>query len=207
MNIEKVNKEKIIIISSPSGVGKTTICNKIININKKIELSISYTSRPIRKNECNGIDYFFVTNKEFINLNKKNFFIESARVFDHYYGSPHKNIKLAFRIGKHVLFDIDWQGANKLRKKFLKENIIDFFLLPPSKKEMKKRLIIRGRENQVEIKKRLSLAVKEIKHYKDYKYVLVNDSIDKTVSNILKIIQHEQLLLDINKKVKSVKML
>ena len=202
-----MNKEKIIIISSPSGAGKTTICNKIINKNKKIKLSISYTSRPIRKNEKKDTDYFFVEKRKFIDLKNKNFFIESAKVFDYFYGSPCKNINNAFNKGKHILFDIDWQGANQLRKKFLKDDIIDFFILPPSKKELKKRLIVRGRENQVEINKRLSLAVQEMNHYVEYKYILVNDSINQTVENVLKIIQYEELLLKLYKKVKSVKML
>ena len=193
------------MISSPSGEGKTTICNRIIKKNKKIQLSISFTSRPIRKKEKEGIDYCFVDKKKFINLKNKNFFIETALVFDHLYGSPYRNIKNSFRLGKHLLFDIDWQGANKLRKKFSKDNIIDFFILPPSKKELKKRLIIRDRENQFEINKRLSLAVQEMDHYKEYKYVLVNESINHTVKNVLKIIEYEEFLSKINTKVDFVK--
>ena len=198
-----INKQKIIIISSPSGAGKTTICKSIIKKNKKINLSISYTSRPIRKNEIHGTDYYFLEKNKFVYLKNKQFFIESAKVFDHYYGSPHKNILNSFKKNKHILFDIDWQGANKLRKKFSKNNIIDFFILPPSKKELKKRLIMRGRENQIEIRKRLSLAYKEISHYNEYKYVLVNDNIDRTVNNILKIIKYEELLSSFAKKIKS----
>ena len=200
-----MNKNKIIIISSPSGAGKTTICNRIINKNKKIKLSISYTSRPIRKNENQGIDYFFVAKKKFIDLNNKDYFIETAKVFNYLYGSPFENINKAFSKGKHILFDIDWQGANKLRKKFSKEDIIDFFILPPSKTELKKRLMIRGRESQIEIKKRLSLAVKEISHYKEYRYVLVNDTINTTVSDILKIIKYEEMLSKNKKKIKTIK--
>jgi guanylate kinase len=207
MNIERMNKKRIIIISSPSGAGKTTITKRIISKNKKIELSVSYTSRPIRKGEKNTIDYHFVEKKKFVYLKNKNFFIETAKVFDHLYGSSYVNIINAFKKGKHILFDIDWQGANKLRKQFSKVDIIDFFILPPSKAELKKRLMVRGRENQIEIKKRLSLAVKEISHYSEYKYVLVNDNIDHTVANILKIIQYEELLLNIDRKVKSVKLL
>ncbi len=202
-----MNKKRIIIISSPSGAGKTTITKKIISKNKKIELSISYTSRPIRKGEKNSIDYHFVEKKKFVYLKNKKFFIETAKVFDHLYGSPYVNIINAFKKGRYILFDIDWQGANKLRKQFSKADIIDFFILPPSKAELKKRLMVRGRENQIEIKKRLSLAVKEISHYSEYKYVLVNDDIDHTVTNILKIIQYEELLLKIDRKVKSVKLL
>ena len=202
-----MNKKKIIIISSPSGAGKTTICKSIIKKNKNITLSISCTSRPIRKREKQGIDYNFVEKKQFINLKNKNFFIETAKVFDHLYGSPYKNINQAFKKNKHILFDIDWQGATKLRKNFSREEIIDFFILPPSKIELKKRLIDRGRENHIEIKKRLSLAFQEISHYKEYKYILVNDNINQTVNNILKIIQFEEILLTIKRRIKSLKIL
>ena len=202
-----MNNKKIIIISSPSGAGKTTICKKIITRNKKIKLSLSYTTRPMRKGEKNGIDYFFINVKKFKNLKNKNYFIETAKVFDYLYGSPYENIKNAFDKEQHILFDIDWQGASKLRKKFSKKTIIDFFILPPSKAELKKRLIIRGRDNQIEIKKRLSLAVKEISHYTEYKYILVNNSVNQTVLNILKIIQYEELLSEIYSKVKTVKMI
>tara|TARA_B100001964_G_scaffold230473_1_gene284029 strand:+ start:279 stop:887 length:609 start_codon:yes stop_codon:yes gene_type:complete len=202
-----MSKEKIIIISSPSGAGKTTICKNILKKNNKISLSISYTTRPMRKFEKNGKDYFFVNNEKFKYLKKNNYFIETAKVFGNFYGSPYINIEKAFKKNMYILFDIDWQGANKLRRKFSNKNIIDFFILPPSKKELKNRLIIRGRDNKVEIKKRLSLAVKEISHYNEYKYILVNDNINQTVLNILKIIEYESILSKINKKVRSVKIL
>ena len=161
----------------------------------------------MRKAEKNGKDYFFVNNKKFIDLKENNFFIETAKVFGYFYGSPYINIKKAFKKKQHIIFDIDWQGANKLRRKFPNKNIIDFFILPPSKKELKNRLMMRGRDNKIEIKKRLSLAVKEISHYNEYKYILVNDNINQTVLNILKIIEYEAILSKIHKKVRSVKIL
>ena len=200
-----MNKEKIIIISSPSGAGKTTICNKILKIKKNIQLSISFTTRPIRKREKNGSDYFFVNKDKFVKLKKRNFFIETAKVFNYLYGSPFANIDKALKGGNHILFDIDWQGAKKLRKKYKKNKIIDFFILPPSKAELKKRLIKRGRENNKEVQKRLSLAVKEMSHFNEYKYVLVNQNISQTVSYILKIIQYEEMLSLISSKVKTLK--
>jgi len=196
---------KIIIISSPSGAGKTTICNKIIKKNKNINLSISYTTRPKRKGEIEGADYFFIDRKKFLKLKNANFFIETANVFGYLYGSPNIKIKNINQKRKNILFDIDWQGAKKLRKQFPKKNIIDIFILPPSKKELKLRLIKRARENKSEINKRLSLAVQEISHYTEYKYVIINDNINKTVSNIFKIIKYEEMLFLINKKVKSLK--
>jgi len=197
-------KKKIIIISSPSGAGKTTLCKKLLSQLNNIELSISYTTRPKRHGERNGIDYYFVNKTKFQNLIKQNFFIETAKVFDNLYGSPYKNVKKIFNKNKNVLFDIDWQGAKKIRKKFPKISIIDFFILPPNKKELKNRLERRGRDNKSEIKKRLSLAVNEISHYSEYKFVIVNDTINKTLKNIIKILDYENLLDQINHKIKSV---
>ena len=185
-------KRKIIIVSSPSGAGKTTICKKILKKNKKIKLSVSYTTRLKRKAEREGVNYFFVTKKRFLNLKKKNFFLETAKVFGNFYGSPKKNVHEAFKNSKMILFDIDWQGAQKIRKKYLNSEIIDFFILPPSIAELKSRLLKRGRESKKEINKRLSLAVKEIGHYNEYKYILINQNIEKTVNEIIKTIKKEQ---------------
>ena len=203
--MNNLNENKIIIISSPSGAGKTTICKYLLKRVKNIEISISYTTRPQRNNEINGQDYFFLNNKEFIKLKKKKYFIETAKVFDYYYGSPVKNIKKAFSNNNHILFDIDWQGAKKIRKKYDKSQIIDFFILPPNKKELKSRLEKRGRDNRREINKRLSLAVSEIKHYKEYQFVLINENIIDTVNNLVKIINNSLFIDKINNKVNNYK--
>ena len=200
MNIEKINK--LIIISSPSGAGKTTLCKMLLKKMKNLNLSISYTSRKKRLNEVEGRDYFFVTEKKFTNLKKQNFFIETAKNFNNYYGSPYKNIINAKKNNKHLLFDIDWKGARKIRKNYNKENILDFFILPPSKSELKKRLIKRGTDNAKEINLRLSYAIKEMKHYKEYKYVLINENIYKTVNDIKKIIEFNNYIDDSNKNLK-----
>ena len=196
---------KIIIISSPSGAGKTTICKYLLKKINKVKLSISYTTRPKRKNEKNGKDYFFINREQFNTLNKKNFFIETAKVFDYYYGTPLENINKFFKKNNHILFDIDWQGAKKIRKKYKQSQIIDFFILPPSKKELKNRLEKRGRDNKKEIDKRLSLAVNEIKHYKEYQYVLINDKIINTVDNLVAIINSSLFIHEINDKIKNYK--
>ena len=200
MNIEK-KLNKIIIISSPSGAGKTTICKKLIKKIKNINLSISCTTRQKRVNEKEGKDYFFISLKKFNELKKKNYFIETAKVFQHYYGSPYININHSFKKNKSILFDIDWQGANKLRKKYPKDIIIDFFILPPSKKELKKRLDKRGRDNKKEIKMRLSLALSEISHHNDYSYVIINDKLNDTINTITKIINFHQLKSSLENKV------
>ena len=189
MSIEINNK--LIIISSPSGAGKTTLCKLLLKKMKNLTLSVSYTSRSKRLNEINSKDYFFVSENKFKNLIYKNFFIETAKNFNNYYGSPYKNVKIAQKNKKNLLFDIDWKGARKIRKKYNKENIIDFFILPPSKTELKKRLIKRGRDNYKEINLRLSYAINEMKHYNEYKYVLINENVQQTVDDIKMIIKYD----------------
>ena len=185
MNIDQ--KNKVIIISSPSGAGKTTLCKLLLKKMHDINLSISYTSRNKRLNEINGKDYFFVTKEKFNKLKNKNFFIETAINFGNHYGSPYKNLK-SFKKNQ-ILFDIDWKGARKIRKKVEKDNIIDFFILPPSIKELKKRLVKRGRDKKDDIDLRLSYAIKEISHYKEYSYVLINQNVQQTVNEISAIIK------------------
>ena len=192
MNLE--TNSKLIIISSPSGAGKTTLCKLLIKKMKNINLSISYTSRSKRLNEVNGKDYFFISRKKFDDLKRENFFIETATNFNNLYGSPYKNITLSKKRKKHILFDIDWKGARKIRKNYNKDDIIDFFILPPSKNELKRRLVKRGRDNKKEIKLRLSYAIDEMKHYKEYKYVLINEKIQNTVNEIKKIIEYNELI-------------
>ena len=197
MNIDQNNK--IIIISSPSGAGKTTLCKLLMKKMKNISLSVSYTSRNQRLNETNGKDYYFIDKKKFNILKKKNYFIETATNFGNYYGSPYSNLKEAKINNKNLLFDIDWKGARKIRKKIKKNNIIDFFILPPSVKELKKRLTKRGRDNQKDINLRLSYALQEISHYSDYSYVLINQNVMQTVNDIMHIIKYK-VILENNKK-------
>ncbi len=195
MNIDQ--KNKIIIISSPSGAGKTTLCKLLLKKMRNINLSLSYTSRNKRLNEVNGKDYFFVTKEKFNNLKNKNFFIETAINFGNHYGSPYKNLK-SFK-KKQILFDIDWKGARKIRKKVEKNDILDFFILPPSIKELKKRLVKRGRDKKDDIDLRLSYAIKEISHYKEYSYVLINQNVQQTVNEISDIIK-TNLIIEKNRK-------
>jgi len=201
MNIE--TNKKLIIISSPSGAGKTTLCKLLVKKMKNITLSISYTSRNKRLNEVNGKDYLFVSKEKFSKLKKQNYFIETAKNFNNFYGSPFKNISKSNKKIKFILFDIDWKGARKIRNVYNKKNIIDFFILPPSKSELRRRLVKRGRDNSKEISLRLSYAMDEMKHYKEYKYVLINENIHQTVNYIIKIIEYNQLIENQNSVIKS----
>ena len=198
-------KGMMFVLSSPSGAGKTTLAKKLADQNERFEISISYTTRKPRPNEVNGKDYFFVTKDKFLKLDKKNYFIETAKNFNNLYGSPYKNIINSRKKNIHLLFDIDWKGARKIRKNYKKEDIIDFFILPPSKLELRKRLVKRARDSTQEINLRLSYAINEMKHFNEYKYVLVNDKIKTTVNNLVKIINHLIFIDEIKSEIKNYK--
>ena len=191
----KIKKEGVLlVISSPSGTGKTTICKKLIEYDKNIHLSVSVTTRKKRKNEVEGIDYYFRTKKDFLNLKSKNSFIENALVFENYYGTLKSEVLVQLENGIDVLIDIDWQGTRQITQA-MKGNLIKIFLLPPSIKELKKRLSKRNSDSIKEINFRMSQALKEIKHYDEYDYVLVNNNLDDTFQQIIKILEAERLKL------------
>ena len=188
----KIKKQGLfIILSSPSGAGKTTLARKLIKNNKNIELSISYTTRKKRPLEKNNKDYNFVSEEEFKKLKEKKYFIEWAKVFNNYYGTSLIKVKKINNKGKDVLFDIDWQGSRKIKKK-LGKNVISIFILPPSKKELIKRLKKRAQDPNHIVKQRLSFYRMELSHWKDYKYVLVNKNLSDTVKKIKNIIEAER---------------
>ena len=180
-----------IILSSPSGAGKTTLSKKLLKNNKNIELSISYTTRKKRPLEKNNKDYNFVSEEEFEKLKKKKYFIEWAKVFNNYYGTSFIKVKKINNKGKDVLFDIDWQGSRKIKKK-LGKNVVSIFILPPSKKELIKRLKKRAQDPDHIVKQRLSFYKMELSHWKDYKYVLINKNLSDTVKKIKTIIEAER---------------
>lgn len=179
-----------IVLSSPSGAGKTSISKKILMHDKKIRLSISCTTRPKRKGEVNLKDYIFLKEEEFEKLSLKKEFLEFANVFGHKYGTLNKTIANFFKNKKDVLFDIDWQGYQQLKQSNL--DVIGIFILPPSKSELIKRLKKRDRDSKDEMNKRMSLVKSEISHFLEYDYVLINNDLDCCVRNILQIINAER---------------
>ena len=191
----KIKKEGVLlVISSPSGTGKTTICKKLLEYDKNIHLSVSVTTRKKRKNEVEGIDYYFRSKKDFLNLKSQNSFIENALVFENYYGTLKSEVLEQLENGIDVLIDIDWQGTRQITQA-MKGNLIKIFLLPPSIDELKKRLSKRNSDSINEINFRMSKALKEIKHFDEYDYVLVNDNLENTFQKIVKIIEAERLKL------------
>ena len=193
--MEKIKNEGVLlVISSPSGTGKTTICKKLLEYDKNIHLSVSVTTRKKRKNEVEGIDYYFRSKKDFLNLKSQNSFIENAFVFENYYGTLKSEVLEQLENGIDVLIDIDWQGTRQITEA-MKGNLIKIFLLPPSIDELKKRLSKRNSDSIKEINFRMSKALKEIKHFDEYNYVLINDNLDNTFQKIVKILEVERLKL------------
>ena len=185
------SKNFCIVLSSPSGAGKTTISRRILSEDKKIKLSISCTTRPIRKGEKNKRDYIFINNISFDKKIRSNSFIEFANVFGFKYGTLKETVKNFFNINKDVLFDIDWQGYQQLKQTGL--DIIGIFILPPSRKELIKRLKKRGRDTKEEMNKRMKLVENEISHFLEYDYIVINKNLDESVIQIQQIIKSERL--------------
>ena len=163
----------------------------LLKNDNSLSLSISCTTRPKRKGEINKKDYIFLSEDLFNKSFTKNKFLESANVFGYKYGTLKETVKNFFHKKKDVLFDIDWQGYQQLKQSNM--DVVGIFILPPSKKELIKRLRIRGRDTQDEMKKRMNLVQNEISHFPEYDYVVVNDDLKKCVDNIKKIIESERL--------------
>jgi len=187
--LKSKNKGLLIIISSPSGAGKTTIAKKLILENLNIELSVSLTTRPPRNGEIDGVDYKFVNKDLFKKKIKKKLFLEYAKVFDNFYGTLKSEVISKLDKGKNILLDIDWQGARQVRKKF-NNDALSIFILPPSLKELKQRL--KKRENNLSfVNERMSKAKKEIMHWHEYDYVVINKNLNKCIKVIKNIIFSE----------------
>ena len=180
----------MIVLSSPSGAGKTTLV-KLISKNKNYIISISHTTRFPRVNEKNGIDYFFVNKRQFENLIKENEFLEYAKVFGNYYGTSKKDIISKLEEGKNVIFDIDWQGTEQIIKKKLNYKLITIFILPPSKKVLYDRLSNRDMKDKLIVDERMRQFDKDILHWKDYDYVVINDHLDECYNKITEILDNE----------------
>ncbi|RPD36981.1 guanylate kinase [Candidatus Liberibacter solanacearum] len=185
----------MLIISSPSGVGKSTIARHILKSDHNFEMSISVTTRSRRPDEVDGEDYHFLTLNKFEELQKAHAFIEWAEVHGNFYGTLRDPIERAISQGKDMLFDIDWQGAHHLRK-HMKSDIVSFFILPPTMHELRSRLIMRATKNQEEkemVQLRLKNAYLEIKQWNYYDYVIVNDDLEDSLGMIKSVISVERM--------------
>ena len=190
--IKNSRRGVVLVISSPSGAGKTTICKKIIEQTDNVSLSVSITTRKQRKGEIEGKDYYFKTDQEFFSMIKNNDFIENAKVFGNFYGTLKREVLQKIEGGIDVLVDIDWQGTRQIQE-YIPDDIVKVFILPPSIKELELRLGNRASENQKDFNKRMSEARKEISHYNEYNFVIINDKIDVAVNSIKSILYSERL--------------
>ena len=181
-------KGGMIVHSSPSGAGKTTLVKKISKY-KNFVVSISHTTRTPRPSEKNGKDYFFISKNNFKKLIKKNEFLEHAKVFDNYYGSSKNLILEKLKKGKNIIFDIDWQGTRQIRNKKLNYKLLTIFILPPSKKELQKRLIKREKKNLKTVKKRMKEFKKDLSKWKEYDFVVINDNLQICLKKIMNAIK------------------
>ena len=186
----------MIVLSSPSGAGKTTLV-KLLSKNKNNSVSISYTTRKPRINEKNKRDYFFVSQKNFRALIKKKSLLEYAKVFNNYYGTSKKKVIQELKKGKNVLFDIDWQGTEKIKRKKLNFELLTIFILPPSKKVLFQRLSNRDMKDKLIVGERMKLFEKDVIHWRKYNYVVINNKLENCLSKITKAI-HSKLT---NKKI------
>ena len=188
----------MVVLSSPSGAGKTTLVKKISKLNNFV-VSISHTTRKPRPKEKNGKDYYFINKKKFKSLIKKNEFLEHANVFKNFYGTSKKFVVTNLKKGNNVLFDIDWQGSDKIKKKNLNFKLLTFFILPPSKKVLKERLLNRHKKDSKIVLERMRQFEKDIKRWKNYEFIVINDNLSKCYKEIVSIIR----LKINNKKIKS----
>ena len=178
----------MIVLSSPSGAGKTTLV-KLLSKNKNNSVSISYTTRKPRVNEKNKRDYFFVSQKNFRSLIKKKSLLEYAKVFNNYYGTSKKKVIQELKKGKNVLFDIDWQGTEKIIRKKLNFELLTIFILPPSKKVLFKRLSNRDMKDKLIVGERMKLFEKDVIHWRKYNYVVINNKLENCLLKIIKVIR------------------
>tara|TARA_B100000700_G_scaffold228652_1_gene252624 strand:- start:1148 stop:1726 length:579 start_codon:yes stop_codon:yes gene_type:complete len=181
------SKPLMLVLSSPSGAGKTTLSKKIQQSDNTFRISVSHTTRKARPNEVDGVDYHFVTKNQFHSLLDKNAFYEHSVIFGNYYGTSKNGVDEIVKKKCNVLFDIDWKGAKQLSE-FKELNILKIFILPPNKDELKKRLIARNQDGEESIKKRLLAYAEDIKHADEYDHVIINDNVDVCFNQIKEII-------------------
>jgi guanylate kinase len=191
-DIAVIRRGLMLVLSSPSGAGKTTLSRKLLDDDKRVTLSVSVTTRKMRPGEKNGRDYHFIDRKRFDAMVDKGELLEWAEVFDNYYGTPAKPVLEALATGRDVLFDVDWQGTQQLRDKASKD-LVSIFVLPPSIPELEQRLKTRAQDDYETIHRRMAKAADEMSHWQEYDYVVINRDLDRTFADIVAILAAERV--------------
>ncbi len=182
----------LLVMSSPSGAGKTTLARRLLASDPNIAMSVSVTTRAPRPGEVDGRDYHFITHEEFARLRDRGDLLEYAEVFGNFYGTPKRPVADALQEGRDVLFDIDWQGTQQLGA-VMEEDLVRIFILPPSADELRERLIRRAQDSASTVAKRMAKAADEISHWPEYDYVIVNENADRASAEIDAILTAERL--------------
>jgi guanylate kinase len=182
----------MLVLSSPSGAGKTTLSRQLLDNDKQIQLSVSATTRARRSGEKDGVDYHFVDTATFRGMIERGDFLEHARVFDHFYGTPAAPVEAALIAGRDVLFDIDWQGTQQLKEK-AGSDLVTVFILPPSTRDLERRLITRAQDSMEVVQKRMAKAADEMSHWAEYDYQIINRDIATSLMELKSILTAERL--------------
>jgi guanylate kinase len=182
----------MLVLSSPSGAGKTSIARRLLELEPKLQLSVSVTTRPPRASEVDGVDYRFIDAASFAAMVAEGALLEHAQVYDHAYGTPRAAVQQALAAGRDVLFDIDWQGAQQLRE-VAREDMVSVFILPPSTAELERRLRRRAQDPETVVSKRLAQVADDVTHWAEYDYVLINHDLDESVRQVRAILAAERL--------------
>jgi guanylate kinase len=186
-----VNQATLFTITAPSGAGKTTLVKALVENTDNIQVSVSHTTRQPRLGEINGVNYHFVTEAEFLHMLECNLFLEQAKIYENYYGTSQKWLTEQLEAGIDVILEIDWQGAQQVRR--LMPDTVGIFILPPSTQTLEKRLRHRGKDSDEVIAKRLRCAVDEISHYVEFDYLVVNDDFSTALTNLQTIVRSQRL--------------
>jgi guanylate kinase len=192
MDPEITRRGLLLVLSSPSGAGKTSIARALLDSDPNLSLSVSVTTRPMRGGERDGVDYYFIGKPEFQSLVERDALIEHAEVFGNCYGTPRAPVEDALSAGRDMLFDIDWQGTQQISE-HLTEDIVTVFVLPPSTEELENRLRGRALDSEDVIRRRMAKSADEMSHYREYQYVLVNRDLKESVSAVRAILTAERL--------------
>jgi len=182
----------MLVLSSPSGAGKTSIARALLTLDEEIIMSVSATTRPKRPGETEGKDYFFIDEQKFKTDVNKGLFLEYACVFENYYGTPLGPVQKVLSSGHDVLFDIDWQGTQQIKAK-ARDDLVSIFVLPPSTNELEKRLITRAQDSSEVVAGRMARAADEMSHYPEYDYIVVNHDLDQSIESVHTILKAERL--------------
>ena len=182
----------MLVLSSPSGAGKTTISRELMQRDGNLEMSVSVTTRPPRPGEVDGKDYTFIDEETFRRMSDGGELLEHAKVFDNYYGTPRQRVETALGEGRDILFDVDWQGAQQLRHN-ARDDLASVFILPPSTQELEKRLHTRAQDSAEVVRRRMAKATAEMSHWAEYDYIVVNRDVEESVAAVEAVLAAERL--------------